>query len=197
MRRVPLVPTIVVTIAVAVMIALGLWQLLVRLPAKEAYLAQLAANPAKPPIAFPTLPDDSLLFRRSGVTCLSPVSTRIAGAGAAGYRVIAKCRTGAQRPGAVVQLGTTRDAKATVRWPGGAVSGYLAHAPNNRPWIASLWDRTPQRLMLVADIPPPGLTRNTPPDVAAVPNSHLAYAGQWFFFAAVATIIYALAVRRR
>ena len=197
MRRIPLVPTVVVTIAVAVMIALGLWQLLVRLPAKEAYLAQLAANPAKPPIAFPTLPDDSLLFRRSSVMCLQAVSTRIAGAGAAGYRVVAECRTGAEGPGAAVQLGTTRDAKAKVQWRGGAVSGYLSHAPNNRPWVASLWDRTPQRLMLVAMPAVAGLTRNTPPDVAAVPNSHLAYAGQWFFFAAIATIIYALAVRRR
>ncbi len=51
--------------------------------------------------------------------------------------------------------------------------------------------------MLVADTPAPGLKPNTPPDLDAVPNNHLAYAGQWFFFAAVAGIIYTLALRRR
>ena len=40
--------------------------------------------------------------------------------------------------------------------------------------------------MLVADTPPAGLAANGTPDLGAVPNNHLAYAGQWFFFAAVA-----------
>lgn len=200
MRRVPIIPTVVVALCVAAMIALGLWQLLIRLPAKEAQLAQLAANPAKPPIAFPLAPDDSLLFRRSSVTCLPPVTTRIAGAGAAGFRVVADCRS-AGGQGVAVQLGTTRNAMAKLGWAGGAASGYLTHAPDARPLIAGLWDHRPKALMLVADTPPtslaPRLARNTPPDIAAVPNSHLAYAGQWFFFAAVATIIYTLALRRR
>ena len=42
-----------------------------------------------------------------------------------------------------------------------------------------------------------GLAPNPGPDLSAIPNNHLAYAGQWFFFAAVAGIIYTLAVRRR
>ncbi|NHN21599.1 SURF1 family protein, partial [Bacillus amyloliquefaciens] len=46
MRRIPLIPTLVVGMAVAAMIALGLWQLLDRLPAKEAHIARLARNPA-------------------------------------------------------------------------------------------------------------------------------------------------------
>ena len=197
MKRIPVISTIVVTLAVAAMIALGLWQLLIRLPEKEAYLAQLAANPTKPPVTFPTRPDDTLLFRRSSVVCLEPVAIRLAGAGAAGFRAIADCRTGAAGPGAAVQLGTTRDANARPRWSGGHVAGYLAHAPDQRPLIAGLWDRTPTRLLLVADTPPPGLAANTPPDLASIPNSHLAYAGQWFFFAAVASVIYVLALRRR
>ncbi|MDQ2891496.1 MAG: SURF1 family protein, partial [Pseudomonadota bacterium] len=53
LTRIPIVSTIVVGIAVAAMIALGLWQLLDRLPQKEAFLAQLAANPARPVMAFP------------------------------------------------------------------------------------------------------------------------------------------------
>ena len=197
MRRVPLLPTLLVALAVAAMVALGLWQLLIRLPQKEVQLRQLAANPARPPVAFPTVPNDRLLFRRVTAMCLQPTAIRLAGAGAAGYRAIAECRTGAEGPGMAVQLGTTRDPAAQVRWPGGEVRGYLSHLPDARPLLATLFDRTPKRLMLVADTPPPGLTRNTPPDISAVPNNHLAYAGQWFFFAAVATIIYVLALRRR
>jgi surfeit locus 1 family protein len=51
--------------------------------------------------------------------------------------------------------------------------------------------------MLVADVPAPGLAASTPPDPAAIPNNHLAYAVQWFVFAGVALLIYGLALRRR
>lgn len=199
MRRVPVLPTLLVALAVTAMIALGLWQLLIRLPEKEAQLAQLAANPAKPPIAFPTTPDDRLLFRRTQAVCdtATPVRLRLAGAGAAGYRVIAECQASAQAPALTVQLGTTRDPKAAPRFKGGAVTGYISHAPDARPLLAGLWDHTPRTLLLVADTPPPGLARNTPPDLSSVPNNHLAYAGQWFFFALIASIIYVLALRRR
>lgn len=95
MKRIPVVSTIVVVIAVAAMIALGLWQLLDRAPKKDAYIAQLAANPARPPIAFPDLPDETLLFRRASGLCVEPVAQRLAGAGAAGFRLIVECRTGA------------------------------------------------------------------------------------------------------
>ena len=108
-RRFPVLPTLLVALAVAAMIALGLWQLLDRLPKKEAFLAQLAANPARPPMAFPSLPDETLLFRRATGVCLEPTAIRLAGAGKAGFRVIADCRTGAEGPGMIVQLGTTRD----------------------------------------------------------------------------------------
>lgn len=194
---VPLVPTIVVALAVAAMVALGLWQLLDRLPAKRAYLAQLAANPAKPPIAFPRFPDDALLFRRASGFCLQPTAITLAGAGAAGFRAIAQCRTGAEGPGMTVQLGTTTDPTRHVRWNGGPVSGSISHAPDARPLIAGLVDHEPQQLMLVADPPIAGLAANGHPTIDSVPNNHLAYAGQWFFFAAVAAIIYALALRRR
>ena len=191
-RRVPLVPTTLVAIAVAAMIALGLWQLLDRLPRKQAYLAQLACNPAKPPIAFPAGSDETLLFRRATATCPPPVSIKRAGAGKAGFRLIATCGGGV-----LVQLGTTRDPKGTVGWSGGGITGYISHAPDSRPLIAGLFDATPTPLMLVADLPPPGLAANAPPDLSAVPNNHLAYGVQWFLFAAVATIIYLLALRRR
>lgn len=197
MRRFPLIPTLLVTLAVAAMIGLGLWQLLDRRPQKLAYLEQLRANPAKPSIAFPHFSDEALLFRHASGLCLPPVSIRLAGAGAAGFRAIAACRTGAEGSGMIVQLGTTRDPKAEVAWAGGQISGYIAHAPDARSLIEAAFDHTPQRLMLVADTPFADLQRNAPPDIDAVPNNHLAYAVQWFFFAAVAVVIYVLAVRRR
>jgi surfeit locus 1 family protein len=38
---------------------------------------------------------------------------------------------------------------------------------------------------------------NARPDPNDIPNNHLAYAVQWFLFAGVALVIYALAVRKR
>ena len=197
MKRLPVVPTLLVAIAVAAMIALGVWQLVDRLPKKEAFLAQLAANPGRPPIAFPRFPDDSLLFRRASGFCLQPTSIALAGAGASGYRAIARCRTGAKGPGMIVQLGTTRDPNAKVAWTGGAVSGFISHAPDGRSLIGSLFDRRPQDMMLVAANPPAGLAPNGRPDIASVPNNHLAYGVQWFLFAGIAIVIYVLAVVRR
>ncbi|ONF96823.1 SURF1 family cytochrome oxidase biogenesis protein [Sphingomonas jeddahensis] len=197
MRRWPLVPTVIVGICVAVMIGLGLWQLLVRLPEKEAQLAQLAGNPARPPVAFPSVPDDRLLFRRTSAMCREVGGITRAGAGNAGYRLIANCRAGAEGPGIKVQLGTTRDPTKMVRWSGGAVSGWISHAPDATPMIAKLFSHVPQPMLLVADQPAPGLEANTRPDIGLVPNNHLAYAGQWFFFALVAAVIFVIAVRRR
>ena len=192
MTRFRPIPTLLVTLAVAIMIALGLWQLLDRLPRKEAFLAQLQSNPTKSPVPFPRVPDDRLLFRPSLGQCVPPVTVRLAGAGKAGFRAIADCSNGM-----TVQLGTTRDPKATVTWAGGLVTGYIGHAPDGRSLIGAALSPQPTQLMLVATPPLAGLEPNAPPDIASVPNNHLAYAGQWFFFAAIAGIIYVLAARRR
>lgn len=188
----PVVATAVVALAVAAMVALGMWQLRVRLPAKEAYLAQLAGNPAKPAVAFPPAPDDRLLFRRTGATCQPPVMVTRAGAGNAGYRLIAICANGP-----MIQLGTTHDPRRMVAWRGGAVRGWISHAPDAAPLIAQLWRRRAPDMLLVSSAPIAGLEANTQPDVGLVPNSHLAYAVQWFVFAGVAAVIYTLAVMRR
>ena len=196
--RFPLIPTAIVALAIAAMIGLGVWQLAIRLPQKEALLAQLAANPSRPEIAFPKFPDDSLLFRKADGFCLEPVSSRLTGAGNAGFRFIVECRTGGlEGPGMLVQLGTTRDPLAKPAWKGGRVSGRISHAPDSRSLLASLFDRTPKRLMLIADTPAAGLTANATPDISSVPNNHLAYGVQWFLFALVAAVIYLLALRWR
>lgn len=192
MRRIPVIPTIVVLLAAAAMVWLGLWQLQ-RRTEKEALLAAVAANPASPPLPFPHVADDRLLFRRSYADCAPPVTVTRAGAGNAGFRLIAHCAGGA-----LVQLGTTRDPMATRTFAGGPVTGWISHAPDQRPLIARAWDHTPTPLLLVSDRPlAAGLAANTPPDAGLIPNNHLAYAVQWFVFAALALGIYAIALIRR
>jgi surfeit locus 1 family protein len=198
MKRFPIVATILVVLAAAAMVGLGIWQLQ-RRQQKLAELAILAANPSKPPIAFP-IPaiGDDLLFRKAGAFCLKPVSFALDGAGKAGFRVIARCATGAEGPGFSVQLGTTHDPEFKPRWSGGKVSGMISHAPSDKPLIATMVGKSaPQQLLLVADTPAPGLSANEMPSIEAIPNNHLAYAVQWFLFAGIAVIIYLLALRRR
>jgi surfeit locus 1 family protein len=55
----------------------------------------------------------------------------------------------------------------------------------------------PPALMLVTDQPAPGLQPNAGPDLSSIPNNHLSYAVQWFLFALIAVVIYALALRKR
>jgi surfeit locus 1 family protein len=52
-------------------------------------------------------------------------------------------------------------------------------------------------IRLIAETPQAGLEPLAPPDPGDLPNNHLAYAVQWFFFAATALVIYVLALRRR
>lgn len=202
MKRVPVFATILVVLAIMAMVALGVWQL-GRRADKAALLAHYARNVTLPPVAFPAIPvDDGLLFRRSSALCLEPVSFAIEGGrnarGGTGWRQIAQCRTGAEGPGFTVQLGFGKDPHAKPTWKGGPVTGYISHAPDHAPLIAGLFGQAaPKTLMLVADPPLAGLDPNPQPDLSAVPNNHLAYAVQWFIFAAIAAIIYALALRRR
>ena len=183
------------------MIALGVWQL-DRLSQKEALLARYAANASLPSIVMPGAPDDAVLFRRATAICPNPAGFSSEGGrnarGGTGWRQIAQCRAGTQGPGFAVQLGLSADPRAKPAWKGGAVRGYITHAPDHAPLIAGLFGGgAPKPLMIVADPPLGGLEPNPQPDLSAVPNNHLAYAVQWFAFAAIAAVIYALALRRR
>lgn len=203
MKRLPVVATIIVALAVAAMIGLGIWQL-DRRAEKQALLARYRANLTQPAIAFPVLPPvpDSALFRRSSLTCLEVTDWRVIGGRAAdgttGYRHIARCRTGAEGPGASIDMGVARDPRAQPRWNGGRVAGTITLLPNGASMIALASGRAPPAsAMLVADTPALGLQRSARPSPEGVPNNHLAYAGQWFFFAAAALAIYLIALRRR
>lgn len=201
--RIPLIPTVVVAIAVMVMVALGVWQLQ-RRAEKNAALAVAATNPAKPAIAFPALApvDPAILFRPSSVHCLRVVGWRTeagrAADGSTGFRSIAECTTGAEGPGALVEVGIAQKPDFKPQWTGGQIAGWISEEPDHRALLSRIGGHAqPLRPMLIARVAPAGMKAAAPPNVADVPNNHLAYAVQWFFFAAIALVIYGLALRRR
>jgi surfeit locus 1 family protein len=184
-RRVPIIPTIIVAAAVATMIGLGIWQL-GRRAEKEALIARYAAAADAGEMApFPLQGEgegEDVLFRRSQFNCnrvdrIEAVSGTSA-QGQKGWVHRAWCveTLHATRP---VDLGFSRDL-TTPAFTGGVVMGTIAPGPR-----------------LVADPPLAGLEPNARPDPGDLPNNHLAYAGQWFFFALTALVIYVLALRRR
>jgi len=189
-RRPPVIASVLVAAAVAVMISLGAWQLK-RASWKERLLATYAQAEKLPPITWPTTPlrDDQLpLFRHATGMCLRPVGKRaVAGenaAGETGYVQIVDCATGGEGPGMAVEVGWSKDPNARVNWNGGLVSGIIA--PDRRT-----------RMRLVADSAPPGLEPSAAPSLRTIPNNHRFYALQWFAFALIALVIYGLAVRKR
>jgi surfeit locus 1 family protein len=188
-RKLPIVPTILVALAVATMIGLGIWQL-ERRQQKEALLASYAAAAGKPPIGWPVIPpkEPLPLFRAATGNCLSVVGFRTAPGqsvqGEPGFLVIADCRTGAEGPGLSVELGWSKNPNAGRDYRGGLVSGIIA--PDSR-----------SRMRLVAATPGPGLSASAPPSPDTIPNNHLSYAIQWFLFAGIAVVIYVLALRGR
>lgn len=194
MRRIPIVATIVVVVAVALMVGLGVWQLQ-RANWKQGLIARYSADDKLPPIAFPTVPlhsDQLPLFRHATGVCLRVVGQRAIGgenrAGEPGYVHILDCQTGAEGPGMSVEVGWSNDPNAKVNWAGGPVSGVIAP------------DRL-HRMRLVAASSPPGLEPSKVPDVTSVspitPAGHRGYAATWFGLAVIALITYALAVRKR
>jgi len=186
-KRIPILPTLVVLAAVALMIGLGIWQLQ-RAKWKEGLLARYGVAQTLPSMAFPSVPgpdSEQILFRRAGAFCLSVTKwSASAGenrAGEPGWRHLADCRRGgAEGPGMLVDMGWSTTADAPV-WKGGQVSGVIA--PDSK-----------RKISLVSDVAAPGLQPSAPPTPAQIPNNHRAYAVQWFLFAAVAGVIYLLAL---
>ena len=189
-RRLPLIPTVVVLAAVALMVGLGSWQIR-RAHWKEHLLARYAKAETLPPIIWPTTPlkaEDLPLFRHATGVCLRPVGQRaVAGenrSGEPGYVHIVDCSTGAEGPGMSVEVGWSKNPHAQVNWSGGPVSGIVA--PDRRTGMR-----------LVAASAPTGLDPSAAPSLSSIPNNHRMYAAQWFAFAAIALLIYALALRKK
>jgi hypothetical protein len=109
-------------------------------------------------------------------------------AGEPGYVQIVDCATGGEGPGMSVEVGWSQNPNAKINWRGGLVSGIIV--PDRR-----------SRIRLVADSAPPGLEPSKTPDVSSAspvtPAGHRGYAATWFSLAAIALVIYGLAVRKR
>ena len=192
-RRVPVIPTVIVIIAIAILVSLGAWQLR-RAGEKEHLLARYAAAADMPPIGWPTAPikGELPLFRHATAVCLRPVGKRATGGesrtGEPGYVQIVDCATGAEGPGLSVQVGWSKDPNVRVQWPGGPVSGIIV--PDKR-----------SRMRLVALSSPVGLEPSAIPSVETAspvtPGGHRMYAATWFALALAALIIYIIAVMKR
>jgi surfeit locus 1 family protein len=189
MKRWPIIPTILVVLAVATMVGLGIWQLQ-RKAEKDALLERYAAAEGLQPVAWPAVPDPEALplYRLSSVQCIKVIRWRaVSGSsatGEAGFAHLASCQTGGgEGPGATVAVGWSKG-YTTPDWTGGIVEGIIA--PENE-----------QLIRLVATKPVAGLEPLAKPTPDQIPNNHLLYAIQWFIFAAAAALIYVLAVRKR
>ncbi|HKT85126.1 MAG TPA: SURF1 family protein [Novosphingobium sp.] len=183
--RLPLVPTVIVLAAVAVMIWLGFWQL-GRLHEKEALLARYTqAQAMSAEIDWPSdkaAPRD-LLYRQARLMCRAIAGrSSMAGRNARGEPGVAQTARCVLPGGgtALVVLGWSRQPGGATNWQGGEVRGIIAPGPR-----------------LVAEPPVAGLQANAIPDPSEIPNNHLSYAIQWFFFAATAVVIYVLALNKR
>ena len=184
LKRLPLIPTIVVLAAVVTMIVLGFWQLGRADEKAELLQRYTAAGEKSASVPWPSNDDEltQRLYRMATIDCAKVTElTAVAGTnekGTRGWAQIAECVLpdgGAAR----VALGWTREPQGPL-WNGGEVTGIVAPGPR-----------------LVAMPPRAGLLPLERPDPSDLPNNHLAYAWQWFLFALTALVIYALAVRKR
>lgn len=192
-RRIPVFAMVVVVIAVGIMIRLGFWQL-DRLEQKEMMLAQFAQAEAMSAIApWPDKGRDNHLvrramnFRQTEVDCAKVLrvvaSSGRSAAGEAGWAHVAHCETAQGYGRAEVVLGWSRSPQSPV-WSGGQARGTFR--------MTGQYDAR-----VIADPPLAGLAANARPDPGSIPNNHLAYAVQWFLFAGVALVIFALALRKK
>ncbi len=196
----PILPTIVVLLAVAAMVALGVWQLQ-RRTEKAALIAHATANLNRAPMPLPARATDDLLFARVSATCATPGDWTMTGGRSAddqpGYRHIVTCRSPDGRSFRL-DMGVAVDPKVRPRWAGGNVTGTLSQMPGGPTLLDRMTGRSaPAEPLIVSDTPAPGLSPSRRPDPANLPDHHLAYAIQWFAFALAAGIIYLLALRRR
>lgn len=187
-RRFPVVATIVVALAVAAMIGLGFWQLQ-RLSWKEALIARYTKASISNAVADWPPPGESVdgaLYHRATVHCLKVLEmTAVSGTsarGVDGWAHLARCKLAEGGEGRI-EIGWAND-PAPRAWGGGEVRGAVA------PWRK-------HGALLIADPPQAGLEPLEKPDPRMMPNNHLAYAVQWFLFAATALVIYAVAVWKR
>jgi cytochrome oxidase assembly protein ShyY1 len=181
-----------VALALPILIALGLWQLQ-RAEWKAALLDQYASNSRAPVVELGEgpIPEDAQ-FRtvRLFIECPEGPPIIRAGrnlAGQVGYSHLARCRVGATP----LLLDSFWAPRPDATWFGGDAErvaqgwtqGVLVRQANDE-WL------------LVQARVSPFLEPSAPPSLDTIPNNHFSYAIQWFSFAAILLVIYALYLRR-
>ena len=182
--KLPLIPTFIVAIAVAIMIGLGVWQW-------DKAQQPVSHGPySGDPINFPahyTGTDLSpyLSHKTTGYCALVTGWDARSGEnrqGQSGWAHFATCFTGDDNSDPmIVNVGWSND-PANPAWQGGQVSGTIIEGSSHT-------------LHVVSDTPAAGLQPSDVPTGETV--DHLSYALQWWSFALIALIIYALVLRRR
>jgi surfeit locus 1 family protein len=201
-RRIPIVPTLVVLALFATLVGLGVWQLQ-RREWKHDLIRQLEAAPKLPRLE----PGDflaamqgiqSLQYRRAELPCspgtVLPYDLRGGSnvRGDSGYLVLVSCRPNRKPPDIVVVAGWTQrpDAVGVPISVDTVFKGLIIERPYGtapgRP-----------RFMLIPDTAVPPLQVSQMPDPGGLPDNHLSYAGQWFGLAAALLGIYGVWLRRR
>lgn len=187
-RSLPIVATVIVLAAVATMIALGVWQW-GKIGPKERQIAHFEqARAMNSDIVWPRDAETraAAAFRVSAFECREVLSeeARVGKStdGQSGWGHFAQCR-----------LPDGSEARAALGW---------SQRPDNTGWGGGVVRGTiSPGGALYSFAPPAGLKQLQPPDptdaLKTSPDGHRAYALQWFFFAATALVIYALALRRR
>ena len=196
MRRLPIIPTIIVALAVATMIGLGLWQLR-RAEWKERLLADYAIASTMPALDLDPLLDNRALpplaFRRALITCdVRDAEPEVRAGRSAGDSVgqvyLIPCRPGAEGLAGRIRINAgwaNRPDAARRLSLRGIVAGRLGAVGEDGPII----------LAAATAIPP--LAPSAAATIESIPNNHRLYAWQWFFFAAAAAVIYLLALKKR
>lgn len=195
-RAVPLWPTVLVLLAVAVMIALGGWQLR-RAEWKETLVARAARNLIQPAIDLPAHLPPGLDYRRFRAECQRLVFDRgptagVGRGGTPGWLQKATCSRGAGKDTITIGLGITeRPDRLVPSIPDHVFWGRLLHRGTATENDYILFAERPLAGLIPVAQPTPEMATTT------TPAGHRGYAIQWFLFAGVALVIYALALRRR
>lgn len=203
MRRLPVLPSLIIFLMTAFLAGLGIWQLQ-RADWKQQLITAAAQAPQLPMLE----PADyvaamtgrlSVQYRRAELICrpglVKPYDLKggSSAGGQGGFLVLVSCRPDQSlAPDIVAVAGWTRrpDAAALPLTVDTMFTGLIIERPYgdapNRP-----------QFMLIPDTAVPPLSRSRLPTPGDLPDNHLAYAGQWFGLAAVLLVIYGLWLRRR
>ena len=203
MKRLPLLPTLVVFLLTALLAGLGVWQVQRAAWKRQLILAAEVAPqlPALEPRDFLAAMTGrmSVQYRRAELVCrpgrVTPYDIKggSSAAGQSGYLVLVSCRPDqGKAPDIVAVAGWTRrpDAAAMTLVVDTVFEGLIIERPyGDEPG-------RPQ-FMLIPDTAVAPLKVSRKPTAADLPDNHLAYAGQWFGLALTLLVIYGLWLRRR